>query len=212
MGPGLRACEGFPGCVFCGSFRLWREERCHGQPGIGRRIVRRLVSSLLTLTRFALRPSGPACAVVLRGAGSWRVPRFDRCARGCVDQGCDSRDAIVAPARTQAGPLTVYMPTPDEAGENDLSPASRASLRYRRRKEPEAIESRRAGMETRKARDIARRRTCAELIHAHCRNRALERIDVRGRLKAHVIVPVARTGQRHPGNASGPLCKTPETK
>ncbi len=113
-------------------------------------------------------------------SGAGRAP----CLRGCcrparggrprsrrvpLDRGCDSRDAIVAPARTQAGPVTVYMPTPDEAGENDLSPASRASLRYRRRKEPEAIESRRTG-----------RRTCAELIHAHCRNRALERIDVRG--------------------------------
>ncbi len=158
----------------------------------------------------------PAVAWLLQpghAPGAGRAP----CLRGCcrlarggrprsrrvpLDRGCDSRDAIVAPARTRAGPITVYMPTPDEAGENDLSPASRASLRYRRRKEPEAIESRRAGMETRKARDIAPK-THMRRTHPRPLQEPGPRAHRRARrLKAHAIVPVARTGQRHPGNAT----------
>ncbi len=160
--------------------------------------VRRVCLNLLSPGTSRIAGHAPCLQGCYRPARGGR-PRSRRVP---LDRGCDSRDAIVAPARTQAGPVTVYMPTPDEAGENDLSPASRASLRYRRRKEPEAIESRRAGMETRKARDIApkthMRRTHPRPLQepgpqAHRRAR---------RLKAHAIVPVARTGQRHPGNAT----------
>ena len=103
-----------------------------------------------------------------------------------LDEGY-GREDIAAMACPEMGPFTVYTPVPDEKPEEALTPASRASRRSKRKKEPQALKDWRARMGTDEAQAIFSRRKLIELIHAHYKSRAMGRLTVRGLLKAKAV-------------------------
>jgi transposase len=122
----------------------------------------------------------PVVDAVARRYG--RVP-----GRVLLDEGYASQVDIVALAEHPAGPVTVFTPPPSEKPEAALSAASRASRRYKRAREPQAVQDWRARMQTEQAQAIFGRRKLIERIHAHYKNRGLGRLTVTGLIKTQAV-------------------------
>ncbi len=107
--------------------------------------------------------------------------------RVLLDEGYASQADIKALATPRPGrpPTLIYMPVPHEKPEEELKPRTRAKRRLNRVREPEAIREWRQRMATDEAKDIFRRRKLIERIHAHYKNRGLDRLTVRGIAKVH---------------------------
>ncbi|MGH6680701.1 MAG: hypothetical protein ACREDL_17645, partial [Bradyrhizobium sp.] len=103
-----------------------------------------------------------------------------RCGRALLDQGYASRAHIAALAEHRLGAVRVYAPPPGEKPETALDAAGRASRRYKRGREPQAVKDWCARMQTAEAQAIFARRKLIERIHAHYKNRGLGRLSVRG--------------------------------
>jgi hypothetical protein len=104
-----------------------------------------------------------------------------------LDQGYASHEDIVAITDHPRGAATIYMPPAAEKPIEDLCPASRAQRRSKRSREPQAVKDWRERMQTPQSRDIFKNRKRIELIHAHYKNRALERVTVRGLIKTQAV-------------------------
>jgi transposase len=111
-----------------------------------------------------------------------RAPR-----RALFDEGYASRADIAALAEHALGPVIVYAPPPGEKPEAALNAAGRASRHYKRAKEPQAVRDWRARMQTAQAQAIFARRKLIERIHAHYKNRGLDRLTVRGLRKTQTV-------------------------
>jgi transposase len=112
------------------------------------------------------------------------VRRYGRAPkRALFDEGYAARADVEALAAHPAGAVQVYMPPPSEKPQAELSPKSRASRRYKRAKEPRAVQDWRARMQTEEGQAIFRRRKLIELIHAHYKHRGLDRLTVTGLIK-----------------------------
>lgn len=85
------------------------------------------------------------------------------------------------------GPIHIYMPPPSEKSDPALTPTARSSRRYRRSKESAAVKDWRARMQTEEAKAIFGRRKLIERIHAHYKNRGLDRVTVRGLAKVQAV-------------------------
>jgi transposase len=112
-----------------------------------------------------------------------RAPR-----RALFDEGYASRADIAALAEHPLGPVTVYAPPPGEKPEVALHPGGQASRRYKRTREPQAVKDWRARMQTPHGQAVFRRRKLIERIHAHYKNRGLDRLTVRGLVKTQAVV------------------------
>jgi transposase len=112
-----------------------------------------------------------------------RAPR-----RALFDQGYASRADVAALAEHPAGPVAVYAPPPGEQPEAALQPSGRAGRRYKRAREPQAVKEWRGRMQTPDGQAIFRRRKLIERIHAHYKNRGLDRLSVRGLVKTQAVV------------------------
>lgn len=110
-----------------------------------------------------------------------RAPR-----RALFDEGYASRADIKALAEPPAG-VTVYAPPPSEKPEAELRQAGRTSRRYKRAREPQAVKDWRARMQTEEGQAIFARRKLIERIHAHYKNRGLDRVSVRGLIKTQAV-------------------------
>jgi transposase len=84
-------------------------------------------------------------------------------------------------------PVQIYMPVPHDKPEEEIKRHARAQRRYKRAREPEAVREWRQRMATDEAQDIFRRRKLIERIHAHYKNRGLDRLTVRGTVKAQAV-------------------------
>jgi len=116
------------------------------------------------------------------------VRRYGRAPRRALfDQGYASQSDIEALAEHPAGPVTVYAPPPSEKPEAVLRPSGRASRRHQRATEPQAVKDWRARMQSEQGQAIFRRRKLIERIHAHYKNRGLDRLSVRGLIKTQAV-------------------------
>ena len=118
------------------------------------------------------------------------VDRYGRApARLLLDEGYVSAGDVEALARPDADnrKTLVYMPVPAEKPEEELTPKSRSNRRWKRKREPEAVQEWRQRMQTDEAKDIFGRRKLIELTHAHYKNRGLGRLTVRGMAKAQAV-------------------------
>jgi transposase len=118
------------------------------------------------------------------------VRRYGRApVRLLLDEGYASQADIEAlgKPRPDAQPTIVYMPVPTEKPEEELAQASRTKRRWERAREAQAVKEWRERMPTEEAKNILRRRKLIERIHAHYKNRGLERLTVRGILKAQAV-------------------------
>lgn len=102
-----------------------------------------------------------------------------------VDTGYASRDDIVTLAGREAGAVTVYAPPRPER--DDAKPRSRAKRAYRRAREPEPVKAWRERMARAEGQAIYKRRSLVERVHAQCKSRGLDRIGVRGLVKAKAV-------------------------
>lgn len=107
--------------------------------------------------------------------------------RALFDEGYASQADIAALAGHPLGPVAVYAPVPSEKPEAALKPSGRASRRYQRAREPQAVKDWRARMQSEDGQAIFRRRKLIERIHAHYKNRGFDRLTVRGLLKAQAV-------------------------
>jgi transposase len=124
--------------------------------------------------------AGPLIDAVARRYG--RAPQ-----RALFDEGYASRADIAALSEHPLGPVRVYAPPPSEKPEAALQPAGRDSRRYKRAREPQAVQDWRARMQTPEGQAIFRRRKLIERLHAHYKNRALGRLTVRGLVKTQAV-------------------------
>jgi transposase len=108
--------------------------------------------------------------------------------RALFDEGYADRADIAALAEHPLGPVAVYAPPPGEKPEAALQPRAQASRRYRRARERQAVKDWRARMQTPDGQAIFRRRKLIERIHAHYKNRGLDRLTVRGLIKTQAVV------------------------
>lgn len=110
-------------------------------------------------------------------------------ARVLLDEGYASRDDIEKLGSPDAGrePMLVYMPVPAQKPEEQLTPHAQAKRRYQRRQEPEPVQEWRQRMQTEEAKAIFKRRKLIERIHAHYKNRGLDRLTVRGSAKVQAV-------------------------
>jgi hypothetical protein len=107
--------------------------------------------------------------------------------RALFDQGYAARADIAALAEHPCGPVMVYAPPPGEKPETALRPQDRATRRYKRANEPQAVKDWRARMQTADGQAIFRRRKLIERIHAHYKQRGLGRLTVRGLIKTQAV-------------------------
>lgn len=118
------------------------------------------------------------------------VERYGRGpARVLLDEGYASQTDIEKLAAAGPGrePTLVYMPVPSQKPEEELTPQRRAERRYKRAREAEPVREWRQRMETGEAKDIFKRRKLIERIHAHYKNRGLDRLTVRGTAKVQAV-------------------------
>lgn len=104
-----------------------------------------------------------------------------------LDEGYVLQDDVESLTNHPDGPIHVYMPPPAEKPDTALTPTARSSRRYRRSKEPLAVKDWRARMQTEEAKAIFGRRKLIERIHAHYKNRGLDRVTVRGLAKVQAV-------------------------
>ena len=107
--------------------------------------------------------------------------------RALFDEGYAARADVEALAGHPAGPVTVYMPPPSEKPEAELGPKGRESRHYKRAKEPQAVKDWRARMQTEEGQAVFGRRKLIERIHAHYKNRGLDRLTVTGLIKTQAV-------------------------
>jgi hypothetical protein len=139
-----------------------------------------IVAVLATDRRNDQGLARPLVDAVARRYG--RAPR-----RALFDEGYAARADIAALAEHPLGPVRVYAPPPGEKPETALDAAGRASRRYKRAREPQAVQDWRARMQTAGAQAIFARRKLIERIHAHYKNRGLGRLTVRGLVKTQAV-------------------------
>ena len=108
--------------------------------------------------------------------------------RVLLDEGYACQDDIVALAEHPLGAMEVYMPPPSAKPMEELKPSSRHSRRYKRAREPEPVRAWRERMLTPEAQDVFKRRKLIELVHAHYKSRALNRLTVTGLIKTQAVV------------------------
>jgi hypothetical protein len=107
--------------------------------------------------------------------------------RALFDEGYAARADVAALAGHPAGPVRLYMPPPSEKPEAELGPKGRESPRYKRAKEPQAVKDWRARMQTEEGQAVFGRRKLIERIHAHYKNRGLDRLTVTGLIKTQAV-------------------------
>jgi hypothetical protein len=127
--------------------------------------------------------NGLACPLIDEvGRRYGRAPK-----RALFDEGYAARADVEALAGHPAGPVTVYMPPPSEKPEAELGAKGRESRQYRRAKEPQAVQDWRARMQTEEGQAIFGRRKLIERIHAHYKQRGLDRLTVIGLAKTQAV-------------------------
>jgi Transposase DDE domain len=107
--------------------------------------------------------------------------------RALFDEGYAARTDVEGLAGHPAGAVSVYMPPPSEKPEAELGAAGQTSRQYKRAKEPQAVKDWRARMQTEEGQAIFGRRKLIERIHAHYKNRGLDRLTVRGLIKTQAV-------------------------
>ena len=118
------------------------------------------------------------------------VQRYGRApTRLLLDEGYAMQDDIEAidKIRPDGTPPVIYMPVPAEKPDEELKPKSRSNRRSKRANEAPPVKEWRQRMLSGEAVPIFRRRKLIERIHAHYKNRGLDRITVRGALKAQAV-------------------------
>ncbi len=107
--------------------------------------------------------------------------------RVLLDGGYASQSDVEQLADASIGPIQVYMPPPSDKPDDEIQPASLRKRRAQRDKESQVVKDWRARMETEEARTIFGRRKLIERIHAHYKNRGLDRLTVRGITKVQAV-------------------------
>jgi transposase len=102
-----------------------------------------------------------------------------------IDTHYATSDDIAALAAHPAGPVTVFAPLPTER--DDVKPATLASRRSKRAREPESVKEWRSRMGTQAGQDTYRLRKLIERLNAHLKNHGFGFMPVRGLLKAKAI-------------------------
>jgi transposase len=107
--------------------------------------------------------------------------------RALFDKGYADQDDVVAMATHPKGPVEVFMPTPTEKPQDQLSPQQLKQRSAKRAQEPPAVQAWRARMQTDAAKQVFARRKRCELTHAHYKNRGLGRLTVTGLIKTQAV-------------------------
>jgi transposase len=102
-----------------------------------------------------------------------------------VDTHYATSEDIAALAAHSAGPVTVYAPLPTER--DDVKPATLASRKSKRSREPESVKEWRNRMDTQAAQDTYRNRKRIERINAHVKNHGFGFMPVRGLIKTKAV-------------------------
>jgi transposase len=102
-----------------------------------------------------------------------------------VDTHYATNDAIAALASHAAGSVTVFAPLPTER--DDVKPATLASRKRKRAREPESVKEWRSRMGTQAGQDTYRLRKLIERLNAHLKNHGFGFISVRGLIKAKAV-------------------------
>lgn len=102
-----------------------------------------------------------------------------------VDTVYATRADIVALAKREADPATVYAPLPPER--DDIKPDSLSRRASKRSREPEPVKAWRARMASKEGQSVFKRRKLIEQVHAQTKQRGFDRIGVRGLAKAHAV-------------------------
>jgi transposase len=102
-----------------------------------------------------------------------------------VDTHYATSDAIAALASHTAGSVTVFAPLPTER--DDVKPATLASRKRKREREPESVKEWRSRMGTQAGQDTYRLRKLIERLNAHLKNHGFGFIPVRGLIKAKAV-------------------------
>ncbi len=108
--------------------------------------------------------------------------------RVLLDDGYAAKDDVLALAEHPLGPVEVYMPPPKERPIEELKPSGRYARLRKRARESEPIKAWRERMRSCEGQEVYKRRKLIELIHAHYKNRALDRLTVTGLIKTQAVV------------------------
>jgi transposase len=107
--------------------------------------------------------------------------------RVLLDEGYVSHQDVESLTNDPGGSILVYMPPPAEKPDEKVTPGALRQRRYRRSHDSQAVTDWRARMETDEAKAIFSRRKLIERIHAHYKNRGLDRVTVRGVAKVQAV-------------------------
>jgi transposase len=102
-----------------------------------------------------------------------------------VDTHYATSDDIAALASHPAGPVTVFAPLPTER--DDVKPATLASRKSKRAREPESVKEWRSRMGTQAGQDAYRVRKLIERLNAHLKNHGFGFMPARGLVKAKAV-------------------------
>jgi transposase len=102
-----------------------------------------------------------------------------------VDTHYATSEDIAALAAHSAGPVTVYAPLPTER--DNVKPATLASRKSKRAREPESVKEWRTRMGTQAAQDTYRNRKRIERLNAHVKNHGFGFMPVRGLIKTKAV-------------------------
>lgn len=105
--------------------------------------------------------------------------------RVLLDTNFATADDIVALATRQQGQVVVYAPPPPERC--DVSPKTLSNRAAARAKEPEPLKEWRSRMASPAAQGFYKVRRRIELVNAHMKNRGLDRLNLRGLVKAKIV-------------------------
>lgn len=105
--------------------------------------------------------------------------------RVLLDTNFATADDIVALATRPQGPVTVYAPPPPDR--DDVSPKTLSNRAAARAKEPEPLKEWRNRMASPAAQNLYKLRGRIELLNAHMKNRGLDRLNLRGLVKAKSV-------------------------
>jgi transposase len=105
--------------------------------------------------------------------------------RVLLDTNFATADDIVALATRQHGRVVVYAPPPPER--DDVSVKTLAKRAAARAKEPEPLKEWRSRMASPTAQSFYKVRRRIELVNAHMKNRGLDRLNLRGLVKAKIV-------------------------
>ena len=102
-----------------------------------------------------------------------------------VDTHYATSEDIAALASHPAGPVTVFAPLPSER--EDVKPATLASRKSKRSREPESVKEWRSRMGTQAAQDTYSIRKLIERLNAHLKNHRFGFMPVRGLIKTQAL-------------------------